>query len=81
MLESFSTEEKLNFPLVAFDQDNFSIDGEVEESDCRKVAKEEVGDGQEVASETRSFDQCRTMSRGGSSPKSAKSSEVQNQFP
>ena len=30
LLESFSIEEKLNFPLVAFEQDTFSIEGEME---------------------------------------------------
>lgn len=30
LLESFSIEEKLNFPLVAFEEDKFSIEGELE---------------------------------------------------
>lgn len=77
LLESFSIEEKLNFPLVAFAQDTFSIDGEIEENGCGQAIKEDVEECQEAALETRSFDQWRAKSNErGSSPKSARSNEV-----
>lgn len=79
LLESFSIEEKLNFPLVAFGNDTFSIDGEVEENDCALAIKEDVEGCEEVALETHSFDKWRAKSpEGGASPKSARSNEVQN---
>jgi len=62
LLESFSIEEKLNFPLVAFEQDIFSMDGALESDvylermaeESRHVPCQEHKD--EVASEARSND-------------------------
>lgn len=57
LLESFSIEEKLNFPLVAFEQDTFSIEGE-HESDLH-LEEKQANDGRQVdekTSETRSND-------------------------
>lgn len=57
LLESFSTEEKLNFPLLAFEQDTLSIEGEME-NDLQFVERQAIESRQvdDVALETRSND-------------------------
>ena len=54
LLESFSIEEKLNFPLVAFEQDIFSMDGALESDVYLERMAEDAIDELQENGETKS---------------------------